>query len=194
MNISCGMLAIPGAIYKAEYKNKLVLHTIKNKPAMGICGTGLIDLISVFLDKGVVTPKGRIINKTKRIQITDNIYISQKDIREMQLAIAAIKSGIRMVLLKNELKKEELEEIFIAGAFGNYLNIKNSMRIGLLPQIDEDKIIFIGNASLAGAKALLLSQQARKKIESLVKRIQYSSLAIDPLFQKYFIEALEFKN
>lgn len=194
MNISCGMLAIPGAIYKAEYKNKLVLHTIKNKPAMGICGTGLIDLISVFLDKGVVTPKGTIINKTKRIQITDNIYISQKDIREMQLAIAAIKSGIRMVLLKNEFKKEELEEIFIAGAFGNYLNIKNSMRIGLLPQINEDKIIFIGNASLAGAKALLLSQQARKKIESLVKRIQYFSLATDPLFQRYFIEALEFKN
>ena len=194
MNISCGMLALPGAIYKAEYKKRLVLHTIKNKPAMGICGTGLIDLISIFLDKGMITAKGTIINKIKRIKITDNIYISQKDIREMQLAIAAIKSGVRMVLLKNELKKEKLEGIFIAGAFGNYLNIKNSMRIGFLPQINEDKIIFIGNASFAGAKALLLSQQARKEIESLVKRIQYFSLATNPLFQEYFIEALEFKN
>jgi len=194
MNISCGMLALPGAIYKAEYKQRLVLHTIKNKPAIGICGTGLIDLLSVFLDKGIITAKGKIKNKTKKIQITDHIYINQKDVREMQLAIAAIASGIRMVLLKNNLKLEQLDGIFIAGAFGNYLNIKNSKKIGLLPQISEDKIIFIGNASLAGAKVLLLSKPARKKIESLVKKIQYFSLATNPLFQKYFIEALEFKN
>ncbi|MBA7673509.1 Na(+)-translocating NADH-quinone reductase subunit F [subsurface metagenome] len=194
MNISCGMVASPGAIYKAEYKNQLVLYTIKNKSALGVCGTGLIDLIAIFLDEGQITPKGKIENKTKKIQIADNIYITQKDVREMQLAIAAIKSGIKMILLKNNLKLEKLDGIFIAGAFGNYLNIKNSMRIGLLPQINEDKVNFIGNSSIAGAKVLLLSKPARKKIESLVKKIQYFSLATDQLFQKYFIEALEFKN
>lgn len=194
MNISCGMLAFPGAIYKAEYKNQLVLYTIKNKSALGVCGTGLIDLIAIFLDEGQITPKGKVTNKTKKIQIADNIYITQKDVREMQLAIAAIKSGIKMILLKNNLKLEKLDGIFIAGAFGNYLNIRNSMRIGLLPQINEDKVNFIGNSSIAGAKVLLLSKPARKKIESLVKKIQYFSLATDRLFQKYFIEALEFKN
>lgn len=194
MNISCGMLAVKGAIHKAEFKNKLVLHTIKNKPAIGICGSGLIDLTSIFLERGMITSKGKITNKTKKIQISDLIHLSQKDVRELQLAVAAIKSGIRMILLKNELKIAQLDGLFIAGAFGNYLNVKNTIKIGLLPQIDEAKIIFIGNASLAGAKALLLSSSARKKIESLVKEIQYFSLATDPLFQEYFVGALEFGN
>jgi uncharacterized 2Fe-2S/4Fe-4S cluster protein (DUF4445 family) len=191
-NISCGMLALPGAIYRAEQKNRLRLSTIGNKPASGICGTGLIDLIAVFLDKGTISSKGRIQAKTKRIHITGNIYITQKDVREMQLAIAAIKTGIRMILEENKVTLEQLDGIFIAGAFGNYLNIKNSMKIGLLPQINQKKVVFIGNSSLAGAKALLLSLQTRKKIESLVKKIQYISLATKPSFQENFIDALDF--
>ena len=99
-----------------------------------------------------------------------------------------------MILEEYHLKKEELDGIFVAGAFGNYLNIQNSIRIGLLPEIDEDKCIFIGNASLAGARALLLSLPAREEIDSLVKKIQYLSLANNPLFQKYFIESLEFNK
>ena len=194
MNISSGMLALPGAVYKAEYKNKLVLHTISNKLPLGICGTGLIDLISIFLAKGEITLKGNIKNKTKKIQITDNIYITQKDVREMQLAVAAIKTGVKMMLEANHLGIEQLDGIFIAGAFGNYLNIKNSLKIGLLPRIDEDKIIFIGNSSLAGARALLLSKPARDRIQSLVRGIQHFSLAANPLFQEYFIASLAFKN
>ncbi|MFB0564418.1 MAG: ASKHA domain-containing protein [Candidatus Aminicenantaceae bacterium] len=194
MNISNGLLALPGAIYKAEYKNKLILHTIDNKAPIGICGTGIIDLIRIFLDKGEITPKGTIKNETKKIKITDTIFITQKDVREMQLAVAAVKTGIKMILQKLKLKPEDLDGIFIAGAFGNYLNIKNSIRIGLLPQIDEDKIVFIGNSSIGGAKALLLSNSARKRVESLVKKIQHFSLAVKPSFQENFIDALEFKN
>ena len=194
MNISCGKLALPGAIFKAEYPDKLKTFTIENKPASGICGTGLIDLIAVFLEKGEISSNGTIQNKTKRVAVTSNIFITQKDVREMQLAVAAIKTGIKMILQENHVTLEEIDGIFIAGAFGNYLNIKNSKRIGLLPKIDEEKIIFIGNSSLAGARALLLSSQARKKIESLVKKIQFISLATEPSFQKNFIDALEFKN
>lgn len=193
-NISCGMLALPGAIYKAEQKDRLRLFTIRNKPGTGICGTGLIDLIAVFLDKGIISSKGTIQAKTKKIHITGSIYITQKDVREAQLAIAAVKTGIRMILEESNMTLEQLNGIFIAGAFGNYLNIKNSMEIGLLPQINQKKVIFIGNSSLAGAKSLLLSLQTRKKIESMVKKIQYISLATKPSFQDYFINALEFKN
>lgn len=194
MNISCGMLALPGAIYKADVRDDVILHTIKNKPAKGICGTGLIDLISIFLENDMINPNGKIMDNARKIRITDDISITQKDVREMQLAIAAIKSGIRMLLLKNRLKIQQLDGIFIAGAFGNYLNIENTMKMGLLPQIDERKVIFIGNASLAGAKALLLSSRARKEIEALVKKIRFISLAADPLFQGYFIRALEFRD
>jgi len=194
MNISCGMPAMPGAIYKAAFDSKLILSTIKNKAARGICGTGLIDLTALFLEREIISSQGRIENKTKKIKITDKIYLSQKDIREIQLAVAAVKTGIKMILKRYNLKSKDLDGIFIAGAFGNYLNIKNSLKIGLLPEIDDDKITFIGNAALAGAQALLLSLPAREKIESLVDKIKYLSLATAPEFQGVFIESLEFKN
>lgn len=194
MNISCGMLALPGAIYKAEKRKGLKFHTLNNMPALGICGTGLIDLMAILLDTKKISANGTISHKSKKIHVMDNIYITQKDVREMQLAIAAIKSGIQMILQEFHVKKEHLDEIYIAGAFGNYLNIKNSMKIGLLPEIDDKKVIFIGNSSLAGARALLLSSEAKKEVESLIKRIQYVSLATNPQFQNHFIEALELKN
>jgi len=97
-----------------------------------------------------------------------------------------------MILKMFRLKKEQLDGVFIAGAFGNYLNIGNAMKLGLLPDIDPEKIVFIGNSSLAGARMLLLSKEARKKTEAFIKKVQYISLATDPQFQEYFIDALEF--
>jgi uncharacterized 2Fe-2S/4Fe-4S cluster protein (DUF4445 family) len=192
MNISSGMLAFPGAIYKAERKKRLTLHTIGKKHPKGICGTGLIDLVAIFLNQGRISLKGAIQGKNKIIQITKNISLTQKDVREIQLAVAAIKSGTQMMLDIHKLTKDDLDGIFIAGAFGNYLNTQNAMTLGLLPPIDPEKIFFIGNSSLAGARALLLSEQAKQKTEDLVKRIHYVSLATNPKFQDTFIAALDF--
>jgi uncharacterized 2Fe-2S/4Fe-4S cluster protein (DUF4445 family) len=192
MNISAGMLALPGAIYKAERKKRLTIQTIGKEAAKGICGTGLIDLMAIFLDLGKITPKGVIQDKNKRIQITRNIALTQKDVREIQLAVAAIKSGTQMMLERHDLTKDDLDGIFIAGAFGNYLNIQNAMTLGLLPPIDPKKIFFIGNSSLAGARALLLSGPTKQKTEAFVNKIQYVSLATDPKFQDTFIAALDF--
>jgi len=192
MNISSGMLAFPGAIYKAERKKRLTLHTRGKEPPKGICGTGLIDLVAIFLNLGRISPTGVIQNKNKVITIAKNISLTQKDIREIQLAVAAIKSGTQMMLEIHKLKKDDLDGIFIAGAFGNYLNIQNAMTLGLLPPINPEKIFFIGNSSLAGAKALLLSEHAKQKTEALVNKIQYVSLATNPKFQDTFIAALDF--
>lgn len=192
MNISAGMLAVEGAIYKAENKDGLLLSTIGGRPPRGICGTGLIDLVALFLRDGQISPGGKIADDNKTIKVTDGIFITQKDIREVQLATAAIKTGIRMILQKNKLAKEQLDSILIGGAFGSYLNIPNSITLGLLPNIAENKIVFVGNSALAGAKALLLSQEARRNIEALIKRVSYISLATDPQFQDLFIDALEF--
>ncbi len=194
MNTSCGMMAVPGAIDKAEYKNGLIVSTIGNKRPAGVCGTGFIDLLAVFLESGQLTSSGRIKNKSKRLHVAHDIYLTQRDVRELQLATAAVKSGTRMVLANNKLRINDLDGVFVAGAFGHYLNIQSSIRIGLLPAVDEDKVRFIGNASLAGAKALLLSRERREKTESMVKNIQYVSLAANPRFQEYFLEAMEFKE
>jgi uncharacterized 2Fe-2S/4Fe-4S cluster protein (DUF4445 family) len=192
MNIGSGMLALPGAIYKAEKKNRLILHTIGKEKPQGICGTGLIDLIALFLDEGKITPSGKIMGKKNTIRITEKIAISQQDVREVQLAVAAVKAGVRMICEKYRIEKEDLDKVFIAGAFGNYLNTKNAMRIGLLPDIDPEKIVYVGNSSLAGARALLLSKPARKGTESLIKKIHYISLASDPRFQECFVDSLNF--
>jgi uncharacterized 2Fe-2S/4Fe-4S cluster protein (DUF4445 family) len=110
----------------------------------------------------------------------------------MQLACAAIKSGIRLLLKANGLSIADLEGIFIAGAFGNYLNVRNSMAIGLLPQTEEKRVVFVGNSSLAGARLLLVAKGARREIEALVPRIRYLSLASESQFQDQYIQALEF--
>ncbi len=192
MNIGSGMLALPGAIYKAEHKKRLIFRTIGGKKPLGICGTGLIDLIAIFLDMGKITKEGKINVSGGKIDITESISISQKDIREIQLAVAAVKSGIRMICQKFRLEPKELDKVFIAGAFGNYLNTKNAMRIGLLPKVDPRKIVYIGNSSLAGARALLLSRPIREKMGFLTHKIRYISLATDPRFQEYFIDSLYF--
>ncbi|MGB8953289.1 MAG: ASKHA domain-containing protein [Candidatus Aminicenantales bacterium] len=193
MNISCGMPAFPGAIYKAEYGKTLKTMTVGDQPAKGICGTGLIDLMAVFMEKGLLSSKGKIRAKTNRLPVARKIFISQKDVREMQLAVAAVKTGIQMLLDKKRLRPGRLDRIWIAGAFGNYLNIQNSMKIGLLPRVGEKKIRLIGNASLAGAKALLVSKEERERCRRLVRRIKHFSLAASPQFQQTFIRSLEFK-
>jgi uncharacterized 2Fe-2S/4Fe-4S cluster protein (DUF4445 family) len=193
MNISCGMLAVPGAVYKAEFRRGLRVMTIGSAAAHGVCGTGLIDLIAIFLDQGLLSPQGHIQKREKEIRAGQNIVLLQKDIREVQLAAAAIKTGIRLLLGLHKLTVADLDGIYVAGAFGNYLNIDNSMRLGLLPRLDKKKILFVGNSSLAGAKALLVSRQERARCERLVQTIKHVSLATDATFQKTFIEALEFR-
>src|SRR4030042_3622277 len=110
----------------------------------------------------------------------------------MQLACAAVKSGIRLMLKTKGLTIDGLDGVFIAGAFGNYLNIRNSMALGLLPRMEEKRVVFTGNSSLAGARLLLVAKEERNEIESLVQRIRYMSLASDREFQDYFARALEF--
>lgn len=194
MNISCGMLAQPGAVYKARFKQGLQISTITGKKACGICGTGLIDLLSLFLANGTISPSGKILEKDGKIKITNDLFLIQKDIREIQLAVAAVKTGVKMILDKAGLIPGQVDGIFLAGAFGNYLNVENSIRIGLLPDIKKEKIFFIGNSSLAGARILLLSRKARRDIYSQIKKIRFYSLASDTSFQDRFIQSLEFNK
>jgi uncharacterized 2Fe-2S/4Fe-4S cluster protein (DUF4445 family) len=192
MNISCGMPALPGAIYRAEDAGSIRTATIGDAAAGGICGTGLIDLVALFLARGEIAPGGAIKTAAKRLPVTADLVLTQDDIRQVQLACAAIKSGIRLMLKAHGLSVEKLDGIIVAGAFGSYLNIRNSIRVGLLPRMDEERVLFVGNSSLAGARLILVAKEARDEIESLVRRIRYLSLASDPDFQEYFIRALEF--
>ncbi len=194
MTISCGMLALPGAIGIAKWKGGgFTVKTIGEGPAQGVCGSGLIDVLALSLRKGLVSPDGRIAASSKTIPIIGEIVLTQSDVRKMQLAVAAIKSGVLMMLDMAKLGVSDLEGIFVAGAFGASLNVRNAMTVGLLPSIPEDKVVFVGNSSLAGARKLLLSALERRRIESYARTIKHVSLASGRAFQDRFIAALELK-
>lgn len=193
MTISCGMLAEMGAVYRVENENGFRLRTIGGAPPRGVCGTGLIDILAVALSRGLVTSKGRILGPERTIELGSGLSLDQRDVREFQLAAAAVKTGLRLLLDELRLEVGDLDGLVVAGAFGNLLNIRNAIAIGLLPRLDPKKIVFVGNASLAGARVLLLSRSERRRCERLVRRIRHISLASRETFQKTFVEALAFE-
>jgi uncharacterized 2Fe-2S/4Fe-4S cluster protein (DUF4445 family) len=192
MSISCGMLAVPGAVHKAEWRDgDFRLHTIGGGAARGLCGTGLIDVLAHALARGLVGKDGRIAGPEKKLRLSERLSLGQQDIREVQLAAAAFKTGVRMMLDEFGLGLGDLDAVFVAGAFGSALDIPNSRALGLLPGVPEEKILFVGNASLAGARKLLLSDPARTAVEALVSSVDHVSLAARPEFQDLFVRALE---
>jgi uncharacterized 2Fe-2S/4Fe-4S cluster protein (DUF4445 family) len=192
MNISCGMPALPGAVFRARDNGTIEIWSVGGGAATGVCGTGLIDIAAIALARGDIASGGAIRNAEKTIKFAETLSLTQEDIRQLQLACAAVKSGVKIILAQSGLTTADLSGIYIAGAFGSYLNIPNSMALGLLPSIDPQKLVFIGNSSLAGARLLLQSKGERDRVEALVPGIRYLSLASDPGFQDQFIDALEF--
>lgn len=194
MTISCGMLAVAGAVHKAEWADGLKLRTIEDLPPQGVCGTGLVDILATALARGLIGPDGRITGPEKKIRLTDRLALTQQDVRDVQLAVAAIRSGIRLMLREFRLSPDDLDRVLVAGAFGSSLDIANAVAIGLLPDVPKDRIAFVGNASLAGARLLLLARRSRAEAEALAGRISHVSLATRPGFQDEFVGALEFRR
>jgi len=192
MNISCGMLAVPGAIYRAEWDNGFKVRTIDDLPPQGVCGTGLIDILAGAVTSGLLGRDGRIAGPDKRIRLTERLSLTQQDVRDVQLAVAAVRSGVRLMLREFRLGAAELDRILVAGAFGSSLDLSNAVALGLLPDVPLEKIAFIGNASLAGARLLLVSRPARAVAETLASKVSHVSLATRPDFQDEFVRALEF--
>ena len=192
MNISCGMLALPGAINRVEWDNGFKCRTVDDLPPQGVCGTGLIDILAGAVARGLLGRDGRILGPEKRLRLTDRLALTQQDIRDIQLAVAAVRSGVQLMLREFRLKVEDLDRILVAGAFGSSLDIVNAQAIGLLPDVPAGTIAFVGNASLAGARLLLVSRPARAVAETLAAKVSHVSLATRPDFQDEFVQSLEF--
>ena len=208
--ISCGLRAANGAIEKVKFDNDCVYSVIGNVEPVGICGSGLIDITAELLNAGIIDSTGRI-NKLAKLPpkiarriiadsnnqpafvITDKVKITQKDIRQIQLAVGAIRAGINIILKRAGIKAGDLKRVFVAGGFGYFLRRNHTQRIGLLPtEIDHEKISFVGNTSLAGAKLALLSIKARQKAEELAKQTKHIELSADSNFQNEFALAMIF--
>lgn len=183
--IGCGSLAIPGAIDRVFFDRGFKYHTINNKPAVGICASGLIDLMAVALDSGYLAENGRLL---KPIQIAD-LSVTQEDIRTLQLAVAALHAGIRILLDKTGLYSSQIDEAVITGEFGRHLNEASLIRIGIIPT-GIKQLNRTADLPLSGAVRSLLDRDSARRVARLKKMSRHVDLARQPDFQDKFVSAL----
>ena len=177
--------------------------TIGNQPAVGLCGSGLLDLTAQLLKNGFLDKSGNLNSgqkDPKRFLLVPpelagnkkGVYLTQKDIREIQLAKAAIAAGIRILMKKLFITEEDIACLYIAGAFGNYMNPVSAGTIGLFPISLVERIRPIGNAAGEGAKIALLNANEWRLADRLAESVEFVELAILPEFQDCFVDELEF--
>jgi len=210
--IKHGMKAVTGAIEKVRIipdTYDVEYETIDDVKPVGLCGSAMVDIVAEMLKTGIIDYHGRLNPdvETSRLKTVDKIpefvlasenetatgkeiTVTQKDIGEIQLAKAAMFTGCSILMKRKNVKKENLDRVLIAGAFGNYINPENAKFIGLVPDVPTEKIEFVGNTAITGAKMVLVSREARETAEVLSKRISYLELAADSSFSSEFSQAL----
>jgi uncharacterized 2Fe-2S/4Fe-4S cluster protein (DUF4445 family) len=207
-----------GAIEKVEIDDDVRCQVIGDVPAIGICGSGLIDAAAKMLEAGVIDPPGRLWRETvgplpeklrERIVKDDggrafvlvpraesgrdeDVLLTQNDIRQLQLAKAAIYGGVMMLQQVLGAPDESIAEVMMSGGFGNYVNIESAVTIRLLPPVPLDRINYVGNAALLGAQLALISETERRRAFDIARRIEHVALATRLEFQDIFVSACQF--
>ncbi|HAM39379.1 MAG TPA: hypothetical protein DCP53_08325 [Elusimicrobia bacterium] len=219
VNISCGMRASKGAIESVYFTDEGVYcNVIGNVTAKGLCGSGMIDAMAELLKYKIIDDTGRfrnykelkkelspvlldsVIEDNKRIKFlvyknsAHNIFITQQDIREFQLAKAAICAGIKLLVNELGITVEDIDEVLLAGTFGNYIDKSNAQKVGLIPSVSLEKVKYVGNAACDGARLALVSQKVRNEMEENIKTIEHINLISQKDFQKTFVGAIYFPN
>lgn len=213
-NITFGTGGIEGAIDHVNFNNDPIYSTIGEKPGVGICGSGVLDSIAELIKYSIVDKRGRmkkkeeldgkiddwfcerIIEHKKRpaFMLSDNkgIYITSSDIREVQLAKAAIYGGIMVLIKAMGISLKDIKRVYLAGGFGNYLDVENSIKVGLIPSELKGKVIAIGNGAGSGAKMVLVSKEMEHEAEEIKSKIKYVELSSSLDFQNEFINGMNF--
>lgn len=208
-HIRCGMRSAPGAIESVEIAGDDVrVKTIGGAPAIGICGSGVLDATAQLYLAGIVTPTGKMLAGHPRVRVRDSkpefvlaeeteaggsaVVFTQRDVRSVQLAKGAIRAGIEVLLEQAQQKIEQIDQIIIAGAFGNYINLASALAIDMLPALPLDRFAQVGNAAGIGAKLALVSFPHRATAQSLARSSQYLELAGSARFNRLFMNSMRF--
>ncbi|HHW30407.1 MAG TPA: DUF4445 domain-containing protein [Clostridiaceae bacterium] len=220
-NIRNGLGGVKGAIDKVRLVDQIEYTTIGNEKPIGICGSGVIDAVGEMLKKGIIDETGRIIDDDEATGLSDyfrqrivdldgirgfliegnfsnisqnDIVITQKDIREIQNAKAAIAAGIISLIKHSNIQMKDIDKVYLAGGFGNYINTSSAITIGLIPEELKGKIESIGNSAGAGAIECLLSKERLQEANDLKERIEYIELSASPEFTDQYVENMFFKK
>ena len=201
--IECGMGGVAGAIDRVYLQNgNIYTHTIADAKPIGICGSGLIDLMALLLREGMIDETGAwqedsdspLANRLKgdKLYLTEDIYLSQKDIRQFQLAKSALYSGIETLLEDKEVSYEDIDALYIAGGIGYYMNLESATRVGLIPTQLSSVAKVVGNTSLAGTVRCLLSDLDREMVKNIARQIEVIDLSFSKVFGEKYIQNMYF--
>jgi len=218
--IRYGMRATEGAISKVVINDEIDVGVIGGGRATGICGSGLVDAVAQLLEAGLIAETGRMLSgdelpdglpealpravttfqdqpavtlvSAANSKIGEPILLTQRDIREVQLAKAAIQAGIQVLINEFGIEPHDISRVLLAGGFGNFIRRSQAKRIGLLPPLDSDRIEFVGNAASTGAKTALLCRECRQEAETISRTTRYIELANRADFQQSYTDAMMF--
>lgn len=196
--ISCGMPGLPGAIEKVliHPDGSMGVQVIGDGLAEGICGSGLIDLLGELLKNGRMNALGRFEQGEEKIVLDvksdQPICFTESDVNELAQAKGANVAGLHVIFDRYGARFEDLDIFYLAGGFGRHLNVESAKRIGLIPNLDDSKILQVGNASIEGACMALLSRTKRMELENMVKKVTHCRLETHPDFFHYFVEGCQF--
>ncbi|MDD3628179.1 MAG: ASKHA domain-containing protein [Actinomycetota bacterium] len=206
-HIKHGMRAAAGAIERLRIDgDKVQYQTINGGPPVGICGSGILDALAQLYQANIIDNSGRIIDSHPRVRVHKGqrefvlvseeerngkpaITITQHDVRELQLAKAAIRTGIQILLDISLCSEDDIKQVIIAGAFGSYINIDSAVAIGMMPSLPLNRFQQVGNAAGMGARLALISTRSRAKAQAIASRVKYVELASSPEFNKVFVQA-----
>jgi uncharacterized 2Fe-2S/4Fe-4S cluster protein (DUF4445 family) len=209
------MRASKGAIQKVNIDPKtfeVKFSTIGGTLPRGICGSGYIDLIATMLKSGIIDKNGKINSVSPRrvrsgelgkefvvafkeeSDATTDIVITESDIENLKRTKAAIYAATSILVRHMDLDFDNIKKIFIAGGFGTSLDVNSAIAIGLLPDMERSRFLFIGNSALAGAREVLLSSEATKTAEDIARKTTYFELSVDPAYMDEYMAALFFPH
>jgi uncharacterized 2Fe-2S/4Fe-4S cluster protein (DUF4445 family) len=210
-HIKHGMRASTGAIEQAWVDPgtfEVGFETVENSKPRGLCGSGIVDIVAQLLKARLIDQTGRLSKESKspRLRINEkmaefviawkdetsvrnDIVVTQGDIREIQLAKAAIYTGASILMKKLGVKAHDIQRVFLAGAFGTYVDPQNAKIIGMYPDVPLERVQFVGNTAGSGARMTLLSVDARNMASDIAKQVEYIELGADPDFQSEFLKA-----
>ena len=206
-HIKYGMRAASGAIERLRIDSgKIQYQIIDGVPPVGVCGSGILDALAQLYVAGIIDEGGRIMGNRPRVRTYKGqrefilvskeeregkpaITITQNDVRELQLAKAAIRTGIQTLLETSGCEQDDIKQVIIAGAFGTYIDVASAIAIGMLPPLPLRRFRQVGNAAGAGARLALISLKSRAKAQAIASRVSYIELASSPDFQRTFLQA-----
>ncbi len=203
-HLSCGMRAADGAIERvAIAPDGIDIEVIGGKKPVGLCGSGVLDVVAGLRCAGLLDSGGRLqaahpnisAIKGKRVfALAPEVHVTQADIRAVQLAKAAIRTGIDLLLRMASLDENAIERVVIAGAFGSYIDVRSAVAVGLLPDLPAERFSQVGNAAGLGVRQMLTSRQARARARALAGRCRYVELSTRTDFQKTFMHNIGFRK